>query len=85
MRQFYNTSLPPTPRGFKNLKSLEHNLLFETLSRVGYIFPSENPIYINKRRRYDTNLKHESAQQRMVSWCICTQNFIALQSCAEEF
>ena len=67
MRQFYNTSLPPTPRGFKNLKNLDHNLLLETLSRVGYIFPSENPIYINKRRRYDTNLKHESAQQqRMV-------------------
>ena len=66
MRQFYNTSLPPTPRGFKNLKSLDHNLLLETVSRVGYIFPSENPIYINKRRRYDTNLKHESEQQRNV-------------------
>ena len=83
MRQFYNTSLPPTPRGFKNLKSLDHNLLLETLSRVGYIFPSGNPIYINKRRRYDTNLKHESAQQQsMVS---AGENFKALQSCAEEF
>ena len=63
--------------------SLDHNLLLETVSRVGYIFPSENPIYINKRRRYDTNLKHESAQQQsMVS---AGENFKALQSCAEEF